>query len=69
MKKGTDTGFDKGFDEAASEISLLNQLVKTASDSYEKLRDSYEKKDAERFNKLKVMMIQTERRIFETVGL
>ncbi len=57
------------FDEEGAEISLLNQLVKTLDDSFVKLKKAYEKKDAESFNKLKVIIIQTERRIFETIGL
>jgi hypothetical protein len=60
---------DGRFDEVGAEISLLNQLSKTLEDSFEKLKKAYEKKDVEKFNKLKVILIQTERRILETVGL
>ncbi|MEK6841942.1 MAG: hypothetical protein AABX91_02205 [Nanoarchaeota archaeon] len=62
-------GGEKKFDEAGAEISLLNQLVKTLEDSFVKFKKAYERKDAEEFNKLKVLLIQTERRIFETVGI
>lgn len=57
------------FDEAGAEISLLNQLVKTLEESFEKLKKAYERKDAENFNKLKVILIQTERRLLETARL
>lgn len=49
------------------QISLLNQLVKTLEDSFEKLNKSYEKKDPENFNKSKAILVQTQRRIFEAV--
>lgn len=56
------------FDEAGAEVSLLNQLVKTLEDSFVKFKKAYGKKDAEEFNKLKVILVQTERRIFEAAG-
>ena len=61
-------GVEKKFDEAGEEISLLNQLVKTLEDSFAKFKKAYERKDAEEFNKLKVILIQTERRISESGG-
>ena len=49
------------------QISLLNQLLKTVEDSFEKLKRAYEKSDAENFNKLKAVLVQTQRRISEVV--
>jgi len=51
--------------ESDDEVSLLNQLIKTAEDSFEKLKKAYEKGDSENFNKLKVTLIQTQRRLLE----
>ena len=51
----------------SNEISLLNQLIKTAENSFEGLKKAYEKEDSESFNKLKATLIQTQRRISEVV--
>ena len=47
------------------DISLLNELVGTLESSFEKFKKSYEKKDSENFNKIKKIIIQTQRKIFE----
>ena len=46
-------------------ISLLNQLVKTLESSFKEFKRTYEKKDSENFNKLKKIIIQTQRKISE----
>jgi hypothetical protein len=47
------------------DISLLNQLVETLESSFEKFKRAYEKKDSENFNKIKKILIQTQRKILE----
>jgi len=46
-------------------ISLLNQLVGTLESSFEEFKRAYEKKDSENFNKIKKIIIQTQRKISE----
>lgn len=46
-------------------IPLLNQLVGTLGSSFEKFKRAYDKKDSEDFNKLKKIIIQTQRKISE----
>lgn len=50
------------------QISILNQLVKTAEDSFKNLKKAHMKDDAESFNKSKALLIQTQRRISEVLG-
>ncbi len=47
------------------DILLLKQLVGTLESSFEKFKKTYEKKDSENFNKLKKILIQTQRKILE----
>ncbi len=46
-----------------NEILILNLLVKEAEDSYEKIKEAYEKKDPETFNLMKKNIIRTQRKI------
>ncbi len=46
-------------------IPLLSPLVKTLESSFEEFKRAYEKKDSENFNKLKKIIIQTQRKISE----
>ncbi len=46
-------------------IPLLNQLVGTLESSFEEFKKACEKKDAENFNRLKKIIIQTQRKISE----
>ena len=46
-------------------ISLLNRLVGTLESSFKEFKKAYEKKDSENFNKLKRIIIQTQRKISE----
>lgn len=50
-----------------SDISFLNQLVKTLEDSFNKLEKAYNKKDSENFNKLKKIVVQTQGKILEVI--
>ncbi len=45
------------------DILLFNQLVETSEDSFGKLKEAYEKKDPEKLNKIKKLMLQTQREI------
>ena len=47
------------------DVSLLNQLVSALEDAFARFETAYEKKDSENFNKLKRILIQTQRRISE----
>jgi hypothetical protein len=51
-----------------SDISFLNQFVKTLEDSFNKLEKAYNKKDSENFNKLKKIIVQTQGKISEVIG-
>jgi len=46
-------------------ILLLNQFVGTLESSFEELKRTYDEKDSENFNKLKKIIIQTQRKISE----
>lgn len=47
------------------DVAQLSQFVKVLEDSVESLEKSYQKKDAEKFNKLKSDIVQTQRKILE----
>ena len=47
------------------DISLLNKLVETLESSFEEFKKAHDKKDSENFNKIKKIIIQTQRKIFE----
>jgi hypothetical protein len=47
------------------DLPTLSQLVKVLEDSYDRLERAYRNKDSESFNKLKGMIVQTERRILQ----
>lgn len=49
------------------EISLLNQFMKTVEDSFVRLKKAYEKNDIATFNRLKVVLVQAQRRISEVI--
>ena len=49
------------------EISFLNQLVKSLEDAEENLEDAYEKKDYEKFNKSKKMMLRVQGEIAKII--
>ena len=46
-------------------IWLLNQLIETLESSFEEFEKAYNKKDSENFNKLKKVIIQTQRKILK----
>ncbi len=50
------------------DIPALNQLTKEAEDSYEKLKEAYEKKDSETFNIMKKNIIQAQRKISQILA-
>lgn len=50
-----------------SDIPLLNQLVKTLEDAFEKFEIAYQNKNAGDFNKLKVIIIKTQKRISQII--
>jgi len=50
------------------DISVLNQLIKELENSYEKLKEAYEKKDSKTFNSMKKNIIQAQRKISEIVS-
>jgi len=45
------------------DILVLNQFIKTLEDSFDRLKEAYNKKDPENFNKSKRIIIQIQRRI------
>jgi len=47
------------------DIQTLNQLLDSLEMSLSELERAYEKKDSENFNKLKKIIIQTQRKISE----
>ena len=49
------------------DLPTLNQLVKTLEDSFDRLENAYIKKDSESFNKLKGLIVQTQRRISQVL--
>jgi len=51
-----------------SDIAALNQLARGIKNSYEKLKESYEKKDSEVFNAMKKNIIQAQRKISKIVS-
>lgn len=50
-----------------SDIPVLNQLVKALEDSFDRLEIAYRKRDPENFNKLKKIVVQTQRKISEII--
>jgi len=50
------------------DISVLNQLIKEIENSYEKMKEAYEKKDSKTFNSMKKNIIQAQRRISQIVS-
>ena len=48
-------------------ILFLNQLIETLESSFEKFKITYNKNDYENFNKIKKIIIETERTILEMV--
>ncbi|MEX0921123.1 MAG: hypothetical protein WDZ62_02570 [Candidatus Pacearchaeota archaeon] len=50
------------------DISGIRQLVSTLEEFYLKLKDSYEKKDVEKFNKIKGELIKTQKEILSRVN-
>jgi len=50
------------------DVSALNQLTKETENSYEKLKEAYEKKDSENFNTMKKNIIQAQRKISQIVS-
>ena len=49
------------------EIQFLNQLVSSLEDAEKNLADSYEKRDAERFNQSKKIMLRIQKEISEII--
>ncbi len=49
-------------------VAALNQLTKEVENSYEKLKESYEKKDSEAFNTAKKNIIRAQRKISQIVS-
>ena len=58
----------RGAKSRVSETERLNQLVKILEDCFEKLKIAYEKRDSEDFNRLKRMIIHTQKKIFEVTN-
>ena len=58
----------RGIEKRVSKIEHLDHFVKIIEDSFEKLRVAYEKRESEEFNRLKKIIIQTQRKIFGTTG-
>ncbi|MDD5012560.1 MAG: hypothetical protein PHQ66_02875 [Candidatus Nanoarchaeia archaeon] len=49
------------------EIQFLNQLVKSLEDAERNFRKSYEKRDYDKFNKSKKMIIRIQKEISEMI--
>lgn len=60
MAKGKEVG---RFDEEAEKNSSLNQVMKTLEDAFEKMEKAYQENDAEDFNKAKIILLQTQRKL------
>ncbi len=58
----------RGAESRVSETERLNQFVKILEDCFEKLKIAYEKRDSEDFNRLKRMIIHTQKKIFEVTN-
>lgn len=55
------------FDMKKEEIQFLNQLVKSLEDAERNFRKSYEKRDYDKFNKSKKMIIRIQKEISEMI--
>lgn len=49
------------------DVPVLNQLVNTLEDSLVQFEEAYNKKDSENFNRLKGIIVQTQRKILGVV--
>ena len=58
----------RGAESRVSETERLNQFVKILEDCFKKLKIAYEKRDSEDFNRLKRMIIHTQKKIFEVTN-
>ncbi len=50
------------------EVQILGHMVDSMNDAGKSLRESYEKRDYERFNKIKKLMIGLQRKISEVLA-
>ena len=59
---------EKWLKKEISEEERLNNYVKILEDSFEKLREAYEKKDSDEFNRMKKTIINLQKNILGNMG-